>query len=118
MTEIKATWSIAQQISRRHTFISLSITCSVFLLLSLGAIIVLKLLGFDHSGLILHQFAAKHSRILVSSLLFFHLVPVNFYAIIKVFSRPFPQFTLKILQNENSIPQNNHFFEDKKTESS
>lgn len=96
MLELKPTWRIAQQISKRHTQISLMVTVPLVLGTLVIAILVLKILGYDHSGLILKQFFEHHRRGIISTLIFIHLIPVNYYAIMRVFSADFNNFELKI----------------------
>jgi hypothetical protein len=83
MTEIKPTLKIAQAISRRHTLISLKITLPLYLSTVLISIIALKLLGYEHSGILLKQFYNQHQPIILWVAAFIHFVPVNFYAIKK-----------------------------------
>ena len=96
MNQISPNWRIAQQISRRHSLISMSITLPLFLMVILMAIILLKLLGYQESGLLLHRFFTEHSQIIAAIAIFVHLVPVNLYAIIRVFNSDFKDFALKI----------------------
>lgn len=96
MNEIKPTWKIAQQISKRHTFISLKIALPLFFGAILISILILKALGYQNAGLTLHEFYNVHRRVITSILLFIYLVPINFYAIMKIFSAEFQRFQLKI----------------------
>ncbi len=96
MKEIKPGWIIAQQISRRHTLISLAVMLSITTIASILAVIVLKCLGYEHSGMIIKQFIQDHRHTVTSVLLFIHLVPVNYYAIIRVFATNYSKFELKV----------------------
>lgn len=87
---------MAQQISRRHTIISFTIMLMFTFFSSILAIILLKCLGYAHSGIMLKQIITKHRKIVTSILLFIHLVPVNYYAIIRVFSSEYSRFQLKV----------------------
>jgi hypothetical protein len=97
MTEIKPTLKIAQQISRRHTLISLKIMIPLCIFIPLFAVAILKLIGVEHPGMALRFFYEQHQTAIVSIMLFIHLVPVNYYAIIRVFKTDFKNFSLKIV---------------------
>lgn len=97
MIEIKPNWRIAQEISRRHTLISLKVSLPFFIGIFLLALLTLKGLGYQHSGLVLHDFYTAHETRIISTMLFIHFVPVNLYAIIRVFNFDFGKFQLKIV---------------------
>jgi hypothetical protein len=96
MKEIKPNWIIAQQISRRHTVVSLSIMLCIVIIVSVFSVIILKCLGYEHSGVIIKHFIESHQRAVTSAIFFIHFVPVNYYAIIRVFTSYYTKFELKI----------------------
>lgn len=102
MTEIKPSWKIAQQISRRHTLISLKIFLPLWILVIITAILSLKILGYPQSGVILKQFYDAHRTIIVCLVAFIYFIPINFYAIIQIFKVDFKDFKLHILQKKNT----------------
>jgi hypothetical protein len=106
MNEIKPNWSIAQQISKRHTFVSLAITLPLFLSSVLIALIVLKIMGVANSGLFLKNYVAEHQKVIWTSAFLIHFIPINYYAIIKVFKASYPNFELKIMTKSPSSDQN------------
>jgi hypothetical protein len=97
MTEIKPTLRIAQQISKKHTLISLKIMIPLCTFIPLFAVSILKLIGVEHPGMALRFFYEQHQTAILSIMLFIHLVPVNYYAIIRVFKADFKNFSLKIV---------------------
>lgn len=97
MNQLKPNWRIAQQISKRHTFISLSISLSLCLGIILLSLITLKLFGIPNSGAYLKAFVTQHKNTIFSIAFFIHFVPINYYAIMKVFAAPYPNFELKII---------------------
>jgi hypothetical protein len=95
MNEIKPTWKIAQQISRKHTLISLTLTLPLFLGSILLSLTTLKILGYSHVGLMLANFYLAHKKLILAIAAFTHFVPVNFYAIMRVLSADYKDFTIK-----------------------
>lgn len=100
MIEIKPSWKIAQQISKRHTLISLKIFLPLWILVIIAAILTLKVLGYHQSGMVLKQFYDAHRTIIICLVTFVYFIPINFYAIIHIFKADFKDFTLHILQKE------------------
>lgn len=100
MKQIKPNWSIAQQISRRHTLVSFGISIPFFLSVIILAIVGLKICGVPNSGLFLRNFVAQHQSTVYTTALLIHFIPINFYAIIQVFKTTYPKFDLKIISKE------------------
>lgn len=118
MIQINPTWRVAQQISRRHTFISLKITLPLLLITLLSALMTLKLLGYAHSGLVLKQFYLMHRQMIVSIIMFLYFIPINFYAIKKVLGVKFNHFEIQLIarnQESNQLEEKN--LRDKKNQS-
>lgn len=101
MNQLKPNWRFAQQISRRHTLISLGISVPLFLTITILAIVGLKLYGIPDSGVYLKNYVDQHKALIFNIMFFIHFVPINFYAIIRVFKTSYPDFQLLILANDD-----------------
>jgi hypothetical protein len=100
MHEIKPTWAIAQEISRRHAMISLKIMLPILLSTIVLAIFVLKIVGYHEPGVVLRQFFLHNKSTITSIILFIHFIPINFYAVKRVFYENFGTFQIKIISKE------------------
>ncbi len=100
MKQIKPNWSIAQQISRRHTLVSFGISIPFFLSVIFLTIVALKISGVPNPGLVLRNFVELHKSSVYTTVLLIHFIPINFYAIIQVFKSSYPKFDIKIISKE------------------
>lgn len=100
MNEIKPNWWIAQQISRRHTLISLAVALPCYFIVSILAIITFKVIGYANGGIALKQFMVSYRPYFMTGLIFIYFVPINLFAIVKVLSSNFSGFEIKIISKK------------------
>ncbi|MDQ2994230.1 MAG: hypothetical protein M3R00_04695 [Pseudomonadota bacterium] len=101
MHSLKPTWTIAKEISRRHTVLACKYTLLAVLIGLAVLTLVFTLMGNDLSIALYSRFVSKYSGPLTTLLLFIHLVPSSWYAIIRLFDNKFKDFRLEILSQQH-----------------
>jgi hypothetical protein len=100
MNQIKLTFFMAQQISRRHTLISLMITVPLFLGAAIISLLIFKLQGYEDAVTALFHFYSKNKPYISLVVFFIYFVPVNYYAITRVLSSDFRNFQVKVFSKD------------------